>query len=50
VQDARREGFAVRLIADAVRAVDVKPGDGARAQQRMSASGAQTLRSAAPSA
>lgn len=38
---ARREGFDVKVIADAVRAVDVQPGDGQRALQEMQLSGAQ---------
>ena len=33
--DARREGFEVVVLADAVRAVDVEPGDGERAMARM---------------
>jgi nicotinamidase/pyrazinamidase len=41
VLDARREGFDVRVLADAVRAVEVEPGDGARALQEMRQSGAQ---------
>jgi nicotinamidase/pyrazinamidase len=38
---ARREGFDVRVIADAIRAVDVQPGDGQRALQEMQFSGAR---------
>jgi len=37
--DARREGFEVVLLEDAVRAVDVKPGDGQRAIERMRTAG-----------
>lgn len=38
--DARRHGFAVRLIADGLAARDLRPGDGARALTRMCESGA----------
>jgi nicotinamidase/pyrazinamidase len=41
VLDAKREGFDVKVLADAVRAVDVQPGDGQRALQEMQQSGAQ---------
>jgi nicotinamidase/pyrazinamidase len=41
VLDAKREGFDVRVLSDAVRAVDVQPGDGLRALQEMQQSGAQ---------
>jgi catechol 2,3-dioxygenase-like lactoylglutathione lyase family enzyme len=41
VLDARKEGFDVQVLADAVRAVEVNPGDGARALQEMRQSGAQ---------
>lgn len=40
VLDARRNGFDVELLRDAVRAVEVKPGDGQRAIQEMKQSGA----------
>jgi nicotinamidase/pyrazinamidase len=40
VRDARRLGYAVTLLADAVRAVDAQPGDGARALAEMRALGA----------
>jgi len=40
VLDARREGFEVVLLRDAVRAVDVTPGDGDRALAAMQAEGA----------
>jgi nicotinamidase/pyrazinamidase len=40
VLDARREGFAVLLLEDAIRPVDVAPGDGARAITRMREAGA----------
>jgi len=38
--DARAEGFDYVVLADAVRAVDVKPGDGARALAELAANGA----------
>jgi len=41
VLDAKREGFDVKVLSDAVRAVDVQPGDGRRALQEMQQSGAQ---------
>jgi nicotinamidase/pyrazinamidase len=41
VLDAKREGFDVKVLKDAVRAVDVQPGDGERALQEMQQSGAQ---------
>ena len=41
VLDAKREGFDVKVMTDAVRAVDVQPGDGQRALQEMQQSGAQ---------
>lgn len=40
VLDARRLGYGVVLLADAMRAVDVKPGDGERALREMQAAGA----------
>ena len=40
VLDARKNGFEVELLGDAVRAVEVKPGDGQRALQEMRQSGA----------
>jgi epoxyqueuosine reductase len=39
--DARRLGFEVVLLADAVRAVDLVPGDGARALAEMRAAGVE---------
>lgn len=39
-RDALAEGFAVLLVLDAIRAVDVHPGDGARAIAAMQAAGA----------
>lgn len=44
VRDALAEGFDVLLLADAIRAVDVKAGDGARAQREMEQLGARTIR------
>lgn len=44
VLDALREGFEVLLLADAVRAVDLHPGDGARAEQAMAQAGARPIR------
>jgi nicotinamidase-related amidase len=44
VKDALAQGFAVLLLADAIRAVDVKPGDGARAQAEMQQLGARPIR------
>ena len=41
VRDALKEGFEVVLLADAIRAVDVHPGDGARAEADMRDAGAQ---------
>jgi nicotinamidase/pyrazinamidase len=43
VLDARRLGFAVAVDADAVRAVDVNPGDGQRALDEMRAAGAAVV-------
>jgi len=43
VLDALREGFAVSVPRDAVRAVDVQPGDGDRALAEMQAAGATIL-------
>jgi nicotinamidase/pyrazinamidase len=43
VRDALRRGFAVFLLRDAIRAVNLEPGDGARAEEEMSALGAVSL-------
>ena len=43
VRDALAEGFEVRLLRDAVRPVEVEPGDGARAEQAMIAAGARAI-------
>jgi len=40
VLDALREGFAVMVVREAIRAVDVNPGDGERAIDEMRAAGA----------
>jgi nicotinamidase/pyrazinamidase len=40
VLDARAKGFDVTVLGDAVRAVEVQPGDGERALQEMQKSGA----------
>jgi nicotinamidase/pyrazinamidase len=40
VRDALREGFSVLLLEDAIRAVDVNPGDGERARREMLRAGA----------
>lgn len=41
VLDARTQAFEVEVLGDAVRAVDVSPGDGQRALQEMQRSGAR---------
>lgn len=43
VLDARKAGFEVIVIENAVRAVELNPGDGARALEQMRHSGAQLL-------
>ncbi len=43
VRDARALGFEVLVLGDAVRAVDVQPGDGARALAAMQAGGARLI-------
>ena len=43
VRDARRLGYAVVLLTDAIRAVDVQPGDGKRAEAEMVGLGAQCI-------
>jgi len=40
VRDARKAGFAVLLLQDAIRAVNVKPGDGEHAEREMREVGA----------
>jgi nicotinamidase/pyrazinamidase len=44
VLDARQVGFESLLLVDAIRAVNVEPGDGVRAVQRMIAAGAVAIR------
>ena len=43
--DGRREGLEVVLLEDAVRAVDIEPGDGERALEEMRAAGCILARS-----
>ncbi|MFA5915042.1 MAG: isochorismatase family protein [Burkholderiales bacterium] len=43
VRDALGAGFAVLLLADAIRAVELKSGDGARAQDEMQRLGARAI-------
>jgi nicotinamidase/pyrazinamidase len=43
--DARQEGFEVFLLTDAIRAVDVQPGDGDRAIAEMQAAGVTPIKS-----
>lgn len=43
--DGRREGLEVVVVEDAVRAVDLKPGDGARALDEMRGAGCAVARS-----
>ncbi|MEW6168398.1 MAG: isochorismatase family protein [Pseudomonadota bacterium] len=45
VSDALAHGYAVLVLTDAVRAVDVRPGDGERALERMRQRGARLCRS-----
>jgi len=48
VKDARARSYDVVLLADAIRAVDVTPGDGARAEAEMERLGAVPLRGSLP--
>ncbi len=43
VLDALREGFRVRALAGAMRAVNLRPGDGERALEEMRAAGAEVV-------
>ena len=45
VLDARREGFDVTVVEDAVRGVDVQPGDSERALEEMARAGAHLVTS-----
>jgi hypothetical protein len=45
VLDALKEGFTVKALKDAMRPVEVKPGDGERAIEEMRAAGAEILES-----
>lgn len=47
VLDALAEGFAVTVVTDAVRGVEVTPGDSARALERMAEAGARLAGSSA---
>lgn len=44
VKDALSLGYAVRLLTDAIKAVDVRPDDGKRAEQEMTRLGAVPIR------
>jgi nicotinamidase/pyrazinamidase len=44
VRDALKQGFEVLLLEDAVRAVNVQPGDGERAEREMRGAGAVAVR------
>jgi len=43
VRDALRLGYRILLLVDAIRAVDVQPGDGLRAEEEMIRLGAQRI-------
>jgi nicotinamidase/pyrazinamidase len=43
VRDARQLGYEVFVLADAIRAVDVQPGDGQRAEEEMTRLGARRI-------
>lgn len=47
VRDARKLGYAVCVLGDAIRAVNVRPGDGASAEEAMRRAGAGTIELAA---
>lgn len=47
VLDARREGFRVRALADAMRPVNINPDDGAKAIDEMRSAGAEIVGNAA---
>ena len=48
VLDALKEGFEVKAVQDAMRAVEVNPGDGERALEEMRAAGARIVNSELP--
>ena len=48
VLDALKEGFGVKALTDAMRAVEVNPGDGERAIEEMRAAGASIVNSERP--
>ena len=50
VIDARKEGFKVKALADAMRPVNVNPDDGRKAIEEMSAAGAEIVGSKAKAA
>lgn len=50
VLDARKEGFQVKALADAMRPVNVKPDDGGKAVDEMIAAGAEIVGSKAKAA
>ena len=50
VLDARREGFEVKALADAMRAVNLNPNDGADAIEEMKAAGAEIIGNEKPAA
>jgi len=50
VLDARKHGFEVEVVEDAIRAVEVEPGDGARALSDMQEQGARLMNSSSVSA
>ena len=43
VKDALAEGYEVYVLTDAIRAVDVNPGDGEKALEEMIRAGAKTM-------
>ena len=45
--DGVRLGYETAVLLDAIRAVDLEPGDGQRALERMAAAGAQLVESTA---
>jgi nicotinamidase/pyrazinamidase len=47
--DAARLGFATTVLVDAIRAVDLAPGDGERALAEMEAAGVELVRGSLPS-